>query len=106
MTISSWFEAGKVPLLVLAALTAGSVAADEGGAEARAGDNTAPRCRAPEYRAFDFWIGNWDVRNPRANWSGTTRSGGSPAVVACSRTGAVSKVSTDMRRSLAAAADD
>lgn len=23
----------------------------------------APRCAGPEYRAFDFWIGEWEVRN-------------------------------------------
>lgn len=25
-----------------------------------------PACAAPEYRQFDFWLGDWDVR-PRAN---------------------------------------
>lgn len=24
----------------------------------------APRCAAPEYRAFDFWVGSWEARNP------------------------------------------
>ena len=21
-------------------------------------------CRAPEYRQFDFWVGNWDIQTP------------------------------------------
>jgi hypothetical protein len=24
-----------------------------------------PRCEAPVYRAFDFWVGRWDVFNPK-----------------------------------------
>lgn len=36
---------------------------------------TAPRqppCRTrPEYRQFDFWVGEWDVRNPQGQAAGT-----------------------------------
>jgi tetratricopeptide (TPR) repeat protein len=28
-------------------------------------------CRAPEYRQFDFWIGNWEVRSPSGRAAGT-----------------------------------
>lgn len=29
-----------------------------------AATKTAERCRGPEYRQFDFWIGSWEVHNP------------------------------------------
>ena len=32
-----------------------------------------PTCDTPEHRAFDFWIGEWDVTNPRGNVAGTNR---------------------------------
>lgn len=32
-----------------------------------------PTCDTPEHRAFDFWIGDWDVTNPRGNVAGTNR---------------------------------
>ncbi len=28
-------------------------------------------CSAPEYRQFDFWLGNWDVRTPAGKHAGT-----------------------------------
>ena len=31
------------------------------------------RCGSPEYRQFDFWIGEWDVRGPKGNVAGTNR---------------------------------
>ena len=31
----------------------------------------APPCAAPEYRQFDFWIGEWDVRTPDGALAGT-----------------------------------
>ncbi len=30
-------------------------------------------CSAPEYRQFDFWVGDWVVRNPRGQQVGTNR---------------------------------
>jgi hypothetical protein len=30
-------------------------------------------CTAPEYRQFDFWVGNWDVRDPGGTVVGTNR---------------------------------
>ena len=30
-----------------------------------------PPCTAPEYRQFDFWVGNWDVRDPSGQVVGT-----------------------------------
>lgn len=30
-----------------------------------------PNCRAPEYRQFDFWVGNWEVRNSKGDLVGT-----------------------------------
>ena len=29
-------------------------------------------CAAPEYRQFDFWIGEWNVTDPRGNAAGTS----------------------------------
>ena len=31
----------------------------------------APPCRAPEYRQFDFWLGDWDVLDPSGKLVGT-----------------------------------
>jgi hypothetical protein len=31
----------------------------------------APPCSAPEYRQFDFWIGDWDVTTPDGKPAGT-----------------------------------
>ena len=30
----------------------------------------AERCRAPEFRQFDFWLGGWEVRNPEGRLAG------------------------------------
>lgn len=30
-------------------------------------------CRAPEYRQFDFWVGDWDVRTPDGKPAGSNR---------------------------------
>ncbi len=32
---------------------------------------TAP-CQSPEFRQFDFWIGEWDVQNPQGKPAGTS----------------------------------
>lgn len=33
---------------------------------------TPPKpCSAPEYRQFDFWVGNWRVTDPKGNLAGT-----------------------------------
>lgn len=33
----------------------------------------APGCAAPEHRQFDFWIGDWEVRNPQGRIVGHNR---------------------------------
>lgn len=33
----------------------------------------AAGCAAPEYRQFDFWIGNWSVTTPQGKVAGTNR---------------------------------
>lgn len=37
------------------------------------GAMAASACEAPEYRAFDFWIGEWYVRTPDGKLAGTNR---------------------------------
>jgi hypothetical protein len=32
-----------------------------------------PPCSEPEYRQFDFWVGDWDVWTPKGNLAGTNR---------------------------------
>lgn len=34
---------------------------------------SAPGCLAPEYRQFDFWVGNWSVTTPQGQTAGTNR---------------------------------
>jgi hypothetical protein len=31
----------------------------------------APNCRAPEFAQFDFWLGRWEVFNPKGTRAGT-----------------------------------
>ena len=33
----------------------------------------APACSAPEHRQFDFWLGEWEVRNPAGKLLGENR---------------------------------
>ncbi len=53
-----------LPILLAGALSPfpAGLAAQAAGVAAAA-DDVAPRCRAPEYRQFDFWLGEWEVRN-------------------------------------------
>jgi hypothetical protein len=30
-------------------------------------------CAAPDYRQFDFWVGNWEVKTPAGKTAGTSR---------------------------------
>ena len=39
-------------------------------ASALAQDTPSP-CSSPEFRAFDFWLGNWNVYGPKGNLAGT-----------------------------------
>lgn len=39
--------------------------------EAAAQNDERPSCSGPEYRQFDFWAGNWEVRTPDGNLAGT-----------------------------------
>lgn len=32
-----------------------------------------PDCSAPEFRQFDFWVGDWTVTNPQGQTAGTNR---------------------------------
>ena len=32
-----------------------------------------PGCSAPEYRQFDFWVGDWTVTTPQGNLAGSNR---------------------------------
>jgi hypothetical protein len=34
---------------------------------------SAAACEAPEFRAFDFWLGEWKVRTPDGKLAGTNR---------------------------------
>lgn len=34
---------------------------------------TPPPCRSPEYRQFDFWVGDWNVTRPDGKLAGTNR---------------------------------
>lgn len=47
--------------MLVVAFIAGTLGAPSSG---RAQDATDERCSAQEYRQFDFWVGEWEVRNP------------------------------------------
>ena len=36
-------------------------------------EDAPPACAQPEHRAFDFWIGEWDVYNPQGQRAGVNR---------------------------------
>lgn len=46
--------------------------AQSASAAPRPGDVNAP-CAAPEYRQFDFWVGDWVVHGPKGRQVGTNR---------------------------------
>jgi hypothetical protein len=51
---------------------------------------TPPACSAAEHRQFDFWLGEWDVKNAAGKEAGpATASRRSTAAARCSRNGAV-----------------
>jgi hypothetical protein len=51
----------SVPLLLLGAGDAGSAGAPLPSAVAAAPAQPPPACTAPEFRQFDFWLGDWDA---------------------------------------------
>lgn len=58
------YEAFRAVTAALAALGAAGSAAPAW---------AAPACEAPAYRAFDFWLGDWQVRTPDGKLAGTNR---------------------------------
>ncbi len=40
---------------------------------AHAQQQPPPSCAGAEYRAFDFWVGDWEVRNPQGQLVGINR---------------------------------
>jgi hypothetical protein len=59
--------------LVVLIWTAGSMGSAQSQAPASSPAPAPAPCTAPEYRQFDFWIGNWDVRDPSGQVVGTNR---------------------------------
>ncbi|GAA0706472.1 hypothetical protein [Dokdonella soli] len=51
----------RLAFATCAALAVGFVACDPSSPAIAASGSTAPHCRAPEYRQFDFWLGDWDT---------------------------------------------
>ena len=45
----------------------------QGNVAADAQQPTAKPCSGVEYRQFDFWVGDWDVRDKKGNLEGTNR---------------------------------
>ena len=58
MTLHRCILRARLPLLVALLLPGVIQAADDGAPPAKV------PCSAPEHRQFDFWLGNWDVRDP------------------------------------------
>jgi hypothetical protein len=55
----------------IATLVAFSVSIALSSTIADAASPPAKPCSAPEYRQFDFWVGNWRVTNPQGQLAGT-----------------------------------
>ncbi|MGI9075376.1 MAG: hypothetical protein ACR2JB_29560 [Bryobacteraceae bacterium] len=59
----------KIGVILLAVL---SVASPPTGHIFSAAAASSGPCAAPEYRQFDFWVGDWDARRIRAGRLGLT----------------------------------
>lgn len=60
--------------LTAAPILAQSAPATPPAAPAPAAPAAQPQpCKAPEFRQFDFWVGNWEVKNPKGELEGTNR---------------------------------
>ena len=56
------------------ALTVGDAEVARDAAESTAATAPSPRpCEAPQYRQFDFWVGEWDVALPTGKAAGRNR---------------------------------
>ncbi|MFW6084212.1 MAG: hypothetical protein ACODAA_03270 [Gemmatimonadota bacterium] len=62
---------GTVALVGVGGLTTPAAGgAQEDPPEQDATEPPSVRCDAPEYRQFDFWVGEWEVRNPAGDLVG------------------------------------
>jgi hypothetical protein len=62
----------RLSISIVAALWLGMVMPGIAAAQAPA-VNTPPTCAAPEHRQFDFWLGAWEVSNPKGKPLGRSR---------------------------------
>lgn len=65
----------KLPLLAAAGISLATTAAygqpsEPAVAQAPPAAQAAPSCDGPAYRAFDFWVGEWNVRQPDGSGNG------------------------------------
>jgi hypothetical protein len=63
----------RVPVAALALTLMAGVAPRSLSSQSAAGVTRAATCSRPEYRQFDFWIGEWDVTLPDGRPAGTNR---------------------------------
>src|SRR5262245_41018266 len=62
----------SVAVAALALLTIGPNASPEQAPSAAPGAKPAtPPCSTPEHRQFDFWVGDWNVKDPQGAQAGT-----------------------------------
>lgn len=65
----------KLALVVVAALALVTIGGDALQAQAPSGAPGAkppdPPCSTPEHRQFDFWVGDWNVKDPQGTQAGT-----------------------------------
>lgn len=64
-------SSGRTPRrLAIALLVPVMLTAPATGMAQDAPEAATDRCAAPEYRQFDFWVGEWEVRNPAGDLVG------------------------------------
>ena len=56
---------GPASALVIALAFVSSALAQSPSPSAESAPSPTPACTAPEFRQFDFWIGKWNVTNPK-----------------------------------------
>ena len=72
----SWVTVAIGCASAMAGMAAGQAPAPSGSggaAASAAGGATSAPCAPPVYRQFDFWVGNWDVKDPGGQVVGTNR---------------------------------
>jgi len=60
------------PIIFILIIAASAIHVDHMRAQSDSSQEQNVTCESPEFRQFDFWIGEWDVQNPQGKAAGTS----------------------------------